>query len=462
HPGDLYNQHFSLSLPDQPGLYYPDGQIRDEVYVYASFMMSSMGHAGVTCMDCHDPHTNANILPVANNSLCQRCHESGLDNAPIINPVEHSHHAAGSTGNQCVECHMPHTTYMQRDPRRDHGFLSPDPLLTRELGIPNACNSCHTDESVDWAVEWSEKWYGDKLAEKIQRKRARALSAAYAYEPGGSAALLTLIEEDVNRPWRATYTGLLTAYLNEPGVIEYLESALKDESSMVRSRAIRALGNIPQALGFIAPSLEDPSRNVRIEAERVFSASGTPIPNEKAAAEWQAYLEFHGDRVDGAFLLAQEAIRKGQAEEAKRLITQAVSYDERAGGVRVQAAVLFSQLGDSAAAESELESALLYDPRNAYPHFSLGLLKWEQGAMDESITYFNNAVQLDPAFSRAWYNLGLAYSKVGRWIEARNALQGAARDMAQDPNWQQAYIAVERQLQMQQQSAPQNTDPNRQ
>lgn len=45
-PGDAYHDHFSLSLPDQPGLYYADGQILDEVFVHASFEMSRMSHAG--------------------------------------------------------------------------------------------------------------------------------------------------------------------------------------------------------------------------------------------------------------------------------------------------------------------------------------------------------------------------------------------------------------------------------
>ncbi len=74
-------------------------------------------------------------------------------NAPPIEPVAHSFHKEGSTGNRCIECHMSQTTYMERDPRRDHGFTSPDPLLTKELGIPNACNKCHTDQTVDWAIQ---------------------------------------------------------------------------------------------------------------------------------------------------------------------------------------------------------------------------------------------------------------------------------------------------------------------
>ena len=54
---------------------------------------------------------------------------------------------------------MPQTTYMQRHPRRDHGFTIPDPLLTQELGVPNACNRCHEDQTTDWAIEATERWY---------------------------------------------------------------------------------------------------------------------------------------------------------------------------------------------------------------------------------------------------------------------------------------------------------------
>ena len=44
-----------------------------------------------------------------------------------------------STGAQCVECHMPQTTYMDVDPRRDHSFRVPRPDLSVKLGTPNAC-----------------------------------------------------------------------------------------------------------------------------------------------------------------------------------------------------------------------------------------------------------------------------------------------------------------------------------
>jgi len=39
------------------GLYHADGQIDGEVYEYGSFLKSRMHAAGVTCSNCHDPHT---------------------------------------------------------------------------------------------------------------------------------------------------------------------------------------------------------------------------------------------------------------------------------------------------------------------------------------------------------------------------------------------------------------------
>ena len=40
-----------------PDLYFPDGQIKGEVYEYGSFIQSRMFHEGVTCSDCHEPHS---------------------------------------------------------------------------------------------------------------------------------------------------------------------------------------------------------------------------------------------------------------------------------------------------------------------------------------------------------------------------------------------------------------------
>ncbi|MEZ0276538.1 MAG: multiheme c-type cytochrome, partial [Roseimicrobium sp.] len=152
-PGDKFFDHHALSIVDESNLFYPDGQVWDEDYEYTAFRGSKMHAAGVKCLDCHNPHTAKAFTK--DNSLCMRCHVGNVQpfpKTPPINILTHTFHQPDSAGSQCINCHMPQTTYMQRDPRHDHGFTIPDPLLTKQFGIPNACNRCHTDKDADWSL----------------------------------------------------------------------------------------------------------------------------------------------------------------------------------------------------------------------------------------------------------------------------------------------------------------------
>ncbi|WP_309386924.1 tetratricopeptide repeat protein [Cerasicoccus frondis] len=440
-PGERYHDHYELSLPDQPGLYYHDGQIRDEDFVYGSFMMSRMGHAGVTCLDCHNPHTLKTILPANNNQLCMRCHESGVDQAPIIQPEAHSHHAAGSAGNLCVECHMPETTYMMRDPRRDHGFLSPDPLLTLELGIPNACNRCHADESTEWAVDWAEKWYGEQLAAKPQRARARALAAAHEGVPDAHEALLALAAEEDVPAWRATYAGLLGGWAHEQAVVDYLAGLQTDESPLVRNRAARSLGWTPQGASLWRG---DDSRSVRIAV--AFATLGREAMTEDEVAEWLEFQEFNSDRPQNAFILAERLSALGGSEQDIRLLVdRAVELDRASAEVHLQASVFYSRLGDSEATEAALLESLRIDPQHVQALYYLALFRAEQGNFSEAISLLTDVVALEPGFERAWFNLALAYTKIGEWQKAAEALQRTP-SLQGSPQWRQTMSVVQRQL----------------
>src|SRR6185436_15247449 len=109
--------HYSLQGVDETELFYPDGQVRDEDYEFSAFLGSKMHAAGVRCADCHDVHSAKTTLP--GNALCMRCHTGTFPKAPIINPLMHMFHQEASAGSQCINCHMPQTTYMQRHGRHD-------------------------------------------------------------------------------------------------------------------------------------------------------------------------------------------------------------------------------------------------------------------------------------------------------------------------------------------------------
>ncbi len=71
-PGDSFFDHQEMMIVDGTDGYYADGQVHDEDYEFASFLSSRMHTNGVTCMDCHQPHSAKTILP--GNLLCLRCH----------------------------------------------------------------------------------------------------------------------------------------------------------------------------------------------------------------------------------------------------------------------------------------------------------------------------------------------------------------------------------------------------
>lgn len=424
-PGDHYHDHFNLSLPDQHGLYYPDGQILDEVFVYASLEMSRMGHAGVSCLDCHDPHTLEPIAPIENNLLCMRCHETGVMESPVIEPLEHSFHPAGSSGNSCVECHMPKTTYMQVDPRADHGFLHPDPLLTKELGIPNACNTCHTEESVDWAIEWSEKWYGEKLAESPQRRRARVIAAAYELDPEALDPLMELLESETIPAWRATYAGLLADYLPHNAAERSLRNVLDDESPLVRARAVSGISRTAEATPVLLDKLGDTSRSVRLAAARGLATRSEAIPNEAVNAEWQSYLGFNSDRPQSLFILANDAAREGRTGDVEAYLARAVSLDRVNPEMYHQSAIILSSAGLNNAASRYLYTGWELAPGNPIFPYSLGLLAAEGNNLEVAVGFLEEAVALEPRFYRAWYNLSLAYSHLNRHEDAARAMRRA-------------------------------------
>lgn len=423
--GDLYHDHFSLGTPSQPGLYYDDGQILDEVFVYGSFRMSRMHHKGVYCLDCHDPHSNELIMPVENNMLCMKCHEGGVDGAPIIQPEQHSFHPAGSTGNRCVECHMVQTNYMQIDPRADHGFHSPDPLMTKELGIPNACSRCHTDQSVDWAVEWSEKWYGEQLANSRQRMRARALNAAHNFRPEGMEQLFKLLEDEDITAWIATYTTLLTNYLPNRRIEEHFKSLLDHEDALVRERAVAGLGQTQGNTDLIIDKLEDGSRSVRLAAARGLETINQLPADSQGAKDFNEYLQFNIDRPQSLMMLANRAARDGNITDLHSYLDRAVQYDSKNPEIYRQCAILFSIAGQTDTAEEYLKKGWGIDANNALFPYSLGLLYAERNDLERAVGYLEETVSMQPDFPRAWYNLSLAYQKMNRPEDAQRALQRA-------------------------------------
>lgn len=142
--------------------HFADGSAHKNRMQGNDFATSLMYARGVTCFSCHDAHGTENnaLLRKPGNDLCLDCHGPSSPNGPHEPTIEqHTHHKAGSTGNECVGCHMPKIAQTIADVNvRSHTFKFIPPSATELLQVPNSCNSCHRDKTVQWTRETLKKW----------------------------------------------------------------------------------------------------------------------------------------------------------------------------------------------------------------------------------------------------------------------------------------------------------------
>ncbi|MBU6400715.1 MAG: tetratricopeptide repeat protein, partial [Verrucomicrobia bacterium] len=409
-PGDRFLDHYSLVIPDETDVFYADGRVRAEDYEFTSFLGSRMCAAGVRCVDCHEPHSGK--IRAAGNALCLQCHQGQMPAAPRIDPAAHSHHALDKPGGRCVDCHMPPTVYMQRHPRRDHGFTIPDPVLTREFGIPNACNGCHVDRATAWALAAVERWYGAKM-NRPSRSRAQVVAGARLGQATAVAPLLDMLRGEKIALWRAVAAGLLKRWVAESNVVSALSVSAADSDPLVRAQTARAWETLARADAGVAHAtlgglLRDPVRAVRVEA--AWGLRTTLDTNAVAGVDLRRFLETNLDEPNGAFQQGVFALDRGEADLALAWFRRAVDWDGGSAPLRQALAVGLSLRGDIHGAVGELETACRLAPRDAEYPFKLGLALNEAGRLDAAVRALEQAVKLDPGLAQGWYNLGLGYS----------------------------------------------------
>ena len=396
-PGDSFFDHYSLTIVDQTDLYYPDGQVRDEDYEFASFLSSRMRHSEIRCLDCHNPHSMKTILP--GNQLCLRCHNGSYPKAPVIDPGPHSFHSLTNTGSRCVSCHMPTTPYMQRHWRHDHGFTIPDPLLTRQLGIPNACNRCHADQSVAWALASVEKWYGTNML-RHTRERAQWIAAARQGDASARDHLLSMFTPNEPPYWQAVAVTLLERWMAEPPVTRAALAQLQNEYPLVREKAVRALDPLVEAgrtdvAAAVGALLEDETRCVRVAAAWVLRT--TVDPKSRAGRELERALNVNADQPGGQMQLGAYCLARQQLPQALEHFQKAVAWDPNSAPLRHELAVLLSLLGRHKEALRQIQEACRLDPKEAEYQFKLGLAWAELGNLEQTVRALQQAVKLGSA-----------------------------------------------------------------
>lgn len=280
-------------------LYALDGKIKDEVFEHGSFAQSKMFDKGVRCSNCHNPHSTE--LKAPGNGVCLQCHNSagktsvaGVDGqglkAKNYDSVEHTRHAMGQPGSQCVDCHMPGKFYMGNDFRRDHSFSIPNPQRAKRLGTPDACLTCHQGAAGDKITEQFKLW---SQAETAQAPRYdESLWLIRNGQPGAAQALYEQLQRsDLPAIQRATLLGELAQYPSDKA-LELATRDLNHTAPQVRESAIRAVSAFlppPERVALLAPRLSDPVKAVRIAAARdLLSAPRSGLG--AAQANWNAAI----------------------------------------------------------------------------------------------------------------------------------------------------------------------------
>lgn len=422
--GKPFLDYYRPALLTNP-LYHADGQQRDEVYNWGSFLQSKMYASGVTCSDCHNPHSGK--LRAEGNALCATCHLPSK-----YDTTAHHRHQPGSAGGACVACHMPTTTYMVIDPRHDHSLRVPRPDLSAKLATPNACNGCHNNRDAAWAAAHVNKWYGHDP--QGYQRFAAAFDAARAGAPDAHAQLRA-IAGDAGYPAIARATAL--AQLNPPlsrASLDALAVGLRDRNPLIRLAGLQALVNAPVNLRvqLAAALLSDPIRTVRIEAASLLA----PVSREQLSADQRAAFKraadefvetqrYNADRPEARNNLGTFYGNQGDAAKAEEEIKTAIRLDPLFVPAYVNLADLYRAASRDLDGERILREALKLIPESAILHHALGLVLVRLKRTDEALRELGRAAALEPENSRFAYVYAVALHSAGRADAAIAKLQKA-------------------------------------
>ena len=401
------------------GLYFDDGQIKDEVFEIGSFAQSKMAARGITCSHCHDPHSTK--LRKEDNALCTQCHDR-----QTFDGAQHHFHAAGSPGARCVSCHMPQRTYMVVHQRRDHRIAVPRPDLSDPLGTPNACAACHRDRGNAWAAaaiasHRSGRRQGPSGAELL----GPALWRVRHEQRDSGASVRALLTNPAVSPL-AKASALAALAGTAPGEAAALaEPLLRDEEPWLRLGAVEALR--PRA-PLLAGLAADPSRDVRLEVAPLLAAAGgaAAASGGAFAMEYEAWLTANADRAEALVQLAALRQWAGDPGAARQVFERALRRDESSLVAYLNFADHLRAGGDDATAQTLLAKACALYPDSADAHFALGMLLVRRHELSAGVAELGRASELAPDNSRYAYAHGVGLHSTNQDQRALSTL-GEAR-----------------------------------
>ena len=230
--------------------FWSDGMIKVTGREYSGLLESGCYQRGqMSCLSCHrlhqEPEDARSVRSWANDQLeagmetnraCLQCHASWEDDLEA-----HTHHGPDSTGSQCYNCHMPHTTYGLLKAIRSHQISSPSVLNSLQTGRPNACNQCHLDKTLQWTARHLAEWYD--ITPPPMSREERTIAASVLWLLRGDANQRALVS------WALGWEAARKASGSE-WMAPFLAQLLEDPYDAVRFIAYRSLRTLPHFRDF--------------------------------------------------------------------------------------------------------------------------------------------------------------------------------------------------------------------
>lgn len=429
-------------------LYHIDGQIREEDYVYGSFLQSKMYLNDVQCKDCHDVHSGKRLFE--GNKLCLQCHrENEYDSYD-----HHFHKSRGQEGTPlnlksgriievgegalCEKCHMPAQYYMGIDSRPDHSLRIPRPDLTVKLNVPNACNSCHEDNTPQWAEGYIIKWYGEQKKEQY----GEIFSAALKGNKKATQKLISMASDPLySEIVRATAVYYLSS-LNDAASLGAVKSALNDNEALVRLAAVRGFtsANSDDFINTLAPMLNDPVKTVRINVSNRLSNISNLDRSDKrlkelarVSKEYEKSLLYMADFPSGRYNLGNFYFARQKRVKAKNNYMEAIKMDEQFIPAKMNLAMLYYSEGNLDEVEKIYLNIIREKPELSETYYNLGLLYAEQKKFKKAANYLEIAAGKITENYRIYYNLGLIYQQMRQNKNAEESFLRALEKQSKDP-----------------------------
>lgn len=421
-------------------LYHTDGQIKEEVYVYGSFLQSKMHAAGVNCLDCHNEHSMKIKAP--ENGVCLQCHN------PVVFDVEsHHRHLKDSEGSLCVSCHMPTNTYMGVDDRRDHSFKIPRPHLSDGNDAPNACTQCHDDKSNQWATQNLEKWHGE--AAKLATTEADFHRLQMGKRLSIAQHLAVINDKKLSEILRAT---AITHLPNTVGQLfdAQIQNWVYSDEPLIRL-AIAKNGQL------LAPDdrqksfvklLSDQYRAVRTAAAN--HLINIPVIDktllQKALTELMHSNDVNSWRGEGHLNQSMIHMNLGDPTKTVEALTRGIEVDPYFTENYINLADIYRSVGDTNKEKIIYQAGLNATPKSAMLQYSYGLHLIRTKQTSEALEAFNNAVKLSPDNSQFAYVYLIAMDANGQTKRALSILKSIIRRFNGDPQLAQLGMSFAQKL----------------